>query len=168
MLCSVGLFFKCAGDSECFEAMGFKKTSVPYPVSQVLDLLVYRDLHFHDNFPAFPITNSSGSVIQTVLRYSKFTTTKLDFWYRHFSICYPECSRFWKIPLWPTNPSHSCYLTCLDAPWKDDAFLFLREHPPSALSNFPSTSTSNIESHSGRELPFFGSSMLPACTQKSF
>lgn len=37
----------------------FKKTSLPCPVSQGLDLLVYRDLSFHGNFAGFPIKNSS-------------------------------------------------------------------------------------------------------------
>lgn len=72
---------------------GFRKTSVPYPVSQELDLLVERNLHFHGNFSAFPTRNSTSSVRPRVLPHSKLTTSKLLLWYHHFSICRSQSPR---------------------------------------------------------------------------
>lgn len=54
---------------------GSRKASVPYPVSQVWDLLVERDLHFHGNSPAFP---TSSSVRPTVLQQITFMVPSLQ------------------------------------------------------------------------------------------
>lgn len=136
---------------------GFKKTWLLYPFSHSLDLLVYRDLHFHGNFTGFPIKKSTGSLRQTVLWYSEFTTIKLPFWCHHFSICHPEWPRFQETPLWPTNPNHSCYLACLDAAPTGDAFALFREPPPPTLSNLSTTASSSTKSLSSRDVTFFGS-----------
>lgn len=100
------------------------KLPVPCSVSQVSDLLLEKDLHFHGIFLPFQHPDLESCHAPS--------SSKLHLWCHRFIIFHPERPRLQQIPLRPTDPNHSCSLACLDAPWTSGAFAFL--HPPWATS----------------------------------